>query len=112
MLNGVTKLVMTKLDVLNDFESFGAATAYEYDGIVSDKLPYDINAYEITPKYKSIKGWQKDIDNASSYSELPSELRSYIDFIEDELSVPVDIVSVGPQRKQILYKQVEEASIV
>lgn len=112
MLNGVTKLVITKLDVLNDFENFAAAVAYEYDGIISDKLPYDLNAYKINPQYKEIKGWTKDIEYASSYDELPEELRKYISFLEEELKVPVEIVSVGPQRKQILHKEVKEASIV
>lgn len=111
MLNGVTKLVMTKLDVLNDFEKFSAATSYEYDGIKSDKLPYDVNAYEIKPVYKSIPGWNKDIEYADTYTELPEELHSYIDFIEENLDVPVDIISTGPQRKQILYKSVAEASL-
>jgi len=111
MLNGVTKLVMTKLDVLNDFDKFSAATEYEYDGIKSDKLPYDINAYKINPMYKSIEGWNKDIEYANSYDELPQELRSYIDFIEESLGVPVEIVSTGPQRKQILHKSVVEASL-
>lgn len=112
MLNGVTKLVMTKLDVLNDFEKFGAAVGYEYDGIVSDKLPYDINAYEITPQYKEIKGWQSDLESAGNYSELPYELKTYIDFIEKELATPVEIVSIGPKRKQILHKEIEQASVV
>ncbi len=111
MLNGVTKLVMTKLDVLNEFEEFGAATEYEYDGIKSDKLPYDINAYEIKPVYKSIKGWNKDIAYAKTYDDLPSELKTYIDFTEETLGVPVDIISTGPQRKQILHKEVVEASL-
>ena len=111
MLNGVTKLVMTKLDVLNDFENFAAATSYEYDGINSDQLPYDINAYDIKPVYDSIEGWNKDIEYAGTYNDLPSQLKSYIDFIEEKLGVPVDIVSTGPQRKQILYKGVAEASM-
>lgn len=111
MINGVTKLVMTKLDVLNDFEKFSAGTAYEYDGTKSEQLPYDINAFEIKPVYQSIPGWNKDIEYANTYGDLPSELKSYIDFIEERLGVPVDIISTGPQRKQILHKGVPEANL-
>jgi len=111
MLNGVTKLVLTKLDVLNDFENFSAATSYEYDGIKSDQLPYDMNAYDIKPIYKSITGWNKDIEYANTYEELPTELKSYIDFVEESLGVPVQIISTGPQRKQILHKSLAETTL-
>jgi adenylosuccinate synthase len=104
MLNGVTKLIMTKADVLSGFETLFACTAYQTaEGITRD-LPFDIHPEFVQPIYTEIKGWSEDLTGLSHYAELPQSLKSYISFLEKELEVPVAIVSVGPDRNQTIRR--------
>lgn len=103
MLNGVTQLVITKIDVLNTFKEIDVATAYRMeDGSESKELPYDLTAVEIDPVYTAMKGWNCDIDNAKSYTDFPGDLRTFIDFIEAQTGVKVSMVSTGPGREQLI----------
>ncbi len=97
MLNGVTELIMTKADVLDQFETIKIAVGYKVNGVEVDYFPYDIEG-ELEPIYKEFKGWKCDITCKNSESDLPKELMEYIDFIEKETGVPIKIVSVGPDR--------------
>jgi len=106
MLNGVTQLVITKVDCMNEFETFDAGIAYEYDGAQHDQIPYDMNDVDIKPVYKSYQGWQVSLEECKSYDEFPSALRSYIADLENRLQVPVTMVSTGPERKSLVAKQV------
>jgi adenylosuccinate synthase len=101
MLNGVTQLVMTKSDVLNEFDTIKVCTKYKTKDGETDVLPYSIEQ-EIEPVYIEMKGWKTDITNAKSIDDLPKELRDYIAFIEKEVEVPVKIVSVGPNRSETI----------
>ena len=103
MLNGVTRLILTKSDVLSEFDTIKICTAYQVDGVVSDKLPYDVNI-PIIPVYKEFKGWGRIISQITSIKDLPIELFEYIKFIENEVKVPFSIISVGPDRKQTIFK--------
>jgi adenylosuccinate synthase len=103
-INGVTQLMMMKGDVLSGFETLKVATAYAYKGEKIEHLPYNIEPENVTPIYHEFKGWQADLTGMSSYDELPNELKSYIEFIEKEVEVPIKIVSVGPDRKQTIMK--------
>jgi adenylosuccinate synthase len=67
-------------------------------------LPYNIEPENVTPIYTEFKGWKADLTEMSSYDELPNELKTYIDFIEKEVEVPIKIVSVGPDRMQTIHK--------
>lgn len=104
LLNGVTQLIMTKPDVLSDFDTIRVCVAYKINGQVTDQFPYDANI-PIEPVYKDFKGWKKDITNICSYDELPKELVEYIQFIEKEVKVPFTIISVGPDRKQTIIRK-------
>jgi len=108
MLNGVTQLVVTKIDVLNNFESIQAATHYQIDGEVHNQLPYDINNIHVVPIFKSHKGWQKSVDDATQFEDLPEEARNFIYSLEEDLEVPVTMVSTGPERKKLIVKKVEK----
>ncbi|MBK7869626.1 MAG: adenylosuccinate synthase [Saprospiraceae bacterium] len=108
MLNGVTQLVITKIDVLNIFNTIEAATAYRYDGKISDQLPYDLCDFNIEPVYKSFPGWQQSLENASDYDELPLAARTYLEKLEDLIGVPITMVSTGPERNQLILKEVKE----
>ena len=102
MLNGVTELVMTKADVLSDFDTIYACTHYKYDGQVIDYMPYDISAIAPQPIYEALPGWKNDITGVRSEDEIPESLKSYIQYLEKHLNVPVKYLSVGPDRVQTL----------
>ena len=103
MLNGVTRLIMTKSDVLDGFDTIKIATAYKVNGELTEHFPYEIEA-EIEPVYKEFSGWKTDITNIEKFDNLPENLKTYIKYIEDEVGVPISIVSVGPDRSQTIQK--------
>ena len=105
MINGVTKLIMMKSDVLDGFETIKACTAYKIDGIVTDQFPFDIKDENIEPIYNELKGWNTDMTSMKSTEEFPAEFKAYIDFLESELNVPICIVSVGPDRSQTIIRK-------
>ena len=105
MLNGVTQLIMMKPDVLSGFEKLKVCTHYKYKGAVIDHMPFDLVNFEAVPVYKEMNGWKADISKANDADELPTALLEYIAFIEQETNLPVTIVSVGPDRKQTLRRQ-------
>jgi adenylosuccinate synthase len=104
MLNGVTELIMMKADVLNTFEEIKVCVEYNIDGTKTEYFPYDATISNIEPLYVSMKGWNYDTDNINDFDELPTELKSYIEFIEKAVGVPVTIVSLGPDRAQTIMK--------
>lgn len=103
-INGVTQLMMMKADVLSGFETIKVCTAYHYQGKPIEHLPYSTEAPLLTPVYKEMPGWKEDLTGMTKASELPEALMSYIHFLEQELEVPVRIVSVGPDRKQTILR--------
>ena len=105
MINGVTKLIMMKSDVLDSFATIKACTAYKIDGVVTDQFPFDIKDENIEPIYKELKGWNTDMTSMKSTEEFPAEFKAYIDFLESELNVPICIVSVGPDRSQTIIRK-------
>jgi adenylosuccinate synthase len=106
MLNGVTQLVVTKIDVLNKFETIKAATHYQYDGKESKDLPFDLNDTIVTPKYQSYSGWQRSLDGATGFDALPEAAKIYLEALENALEVPVTMVSTGPERNKLILKDV------
>jgi len=105
MINGVTQLFMMKGDVLDDFDEIKICTHYKLkNGTLSDALPFDLCNKDYAPMYTSLKGWKTDITNITDFNSLPSQLLDYIAFIEKQVKVPVNIVSVGPNRAQTLFR--------
>jgi adenylosuccinate synthase len=103
MVNGVTQLFMMKADVLTGFDEIKVCTGYISEGKTLTQLPYRLDKIE-KPVYISLPGWKKDITAYRNWSELPPELTGYISYLEKETSVPVTIVSVGPDRTQTVYR--------
>jgi adenylosuccinate synthase len=103
-VNGVTALYMMKGDVLSGFKKLNVCTAYKYKGKEITHLPYNIEPENVEPIYTEMKGWEADLTGMTSYEELPQELKTYIEFIEKEIEVPIKVVSVGPDRKQTILK--------
>ncbi len=104
MLNGVTQLIVTKVDVLNNFDHIKCATAYSYQDYTGEELPYDLARVQVEPKYETHSGWQQSLEGVPSFSDLPEAAQLYIQALENQLEVPVKMISVGPERDQILVK--------
>ncbi|MBE9485292.1 MAG: adenylosuccinate synthase [Bacteroidetes bacterium] len=104
MLNGVTQLFMMKTDVLSPFSEVDVCTSYDIAGEKTTDVPYDMTSGEIKPELTSLKGWEQQIDELQSMDEAPAELNTYIQYIEKETGIPIKIVSVGPDRKQTLFR--------
>jgi adenylosuccinate synthase len=102
MINGITELSMMKGDVLSIFDEIKACTHYMIDGEEVRDFPYDINDHDITPVYESVDGWGDDLTKLESLDDAPESFRSYVDYLEKQLNVPINVVSVGPDRKQTL----------
>ncbi|QSE97278.1 adenylosuccinate synthase [Fulvivirga lutea] len=106
MINGVTQLYMMKADVLNVFESLKVCEGYKREnGEVIDIMPYEIVDEKLEPVYTEVKGWNCDLSGVSSFDEFPKELTDYVKFIEDRVGVPVNLVSIGPDRTQTIIKE-------
>ena len=103
-VNGVTQLMMMKADVLSGFKTLKVCTAYNYKGKEIKHLPYNIESKSVSPVYTDFKGWAEDLTSMDSAETLPESLINYIEFLEDELQIPIKIVSVGPDRKQTIFR--------
>ncbi|ACZ09003.1 Adenylosuccinate synthetase [Sebaldella termitidis] len=104
MINGLTDIVLTKLDVLDGFDKVKIAVAYEIDGKRYVNYPPNLRkSKEIKVIYEEFDGWKEDISKIKNYDELPENCKKYIKFIEEFLGCPVSMVSVGPERTQNIY---------
>lgn len=105
MINGVTELFMMKADVLSGFKKIQVCTHYELeDGTITDEFPYDIVDSEVKPVYEELEGWNSSLDDIKSFDAMPKELKDYILYIEEKLGVPINLVSVGPDRTQTILR--------
>lgn len=105
MINGVTQLNMTKADVLSIFDTIQVCTHYDYNGERIDYLPYDQHPDRLTPVYTEVPGWREDLTGIRTLEDLPQALHDYVAFLEQELQVPITIISVGPDRTQTIKRQ-------
>lgn len=102
-INGLTDLVLTKLDVLTGFDQIGVAVAYEIDGRkVSDMPITQTEFHHAKPIYEYLPGWQQDISGARSLSDLPENARNYVRFLEEISNVRISAIGVGPARDSII----------
>jgi len=101
MLNGVSRLIMMKSDVLDSFATIRVCTDYEINGKKTRNFPYELTD-AVRPVYTELKGWQCDTTKLTSAAEFPQELKDYIAFVEREIGVPITIISVGPDRDQTI----------
>lgn len=97
LINGLTSIAITKLDVLSGFKKIKVALNYRIDGKKVDYFPV-ANLHKAEPVYKELEGWNSDISHCKSKSELPANARKYIDFLQSHIGVPISIISVGPGR--------------
>jgi len=109
MINGLSSIIITKIDVLNSFKEIKICTAYKYKNTKLNYFPYDrkiIN--QIKPVYKTLKGWNKELNTITEYKQFPQKLKDYIKFIEDYLQTPISLISIGRQRAQTIIKNSKE----
>lgn len=105
MINGVTQLFMMKGDVLNIFEEIKICTHYELPtGERIDRLSFEISDLEVKPVYQSMKGWNTSLKGIRDYDDFPIELKDYVTYLENELGVPIKLVSIGPDREQTILR--------
>ena len=102
MLNGVTRMFMMKADVMNDFATIKAGTAYNFNGQKIEYIPFEASYEKLDPIYQEMKGWETNINDITKAEDMPSELTAYVKFIEKETGVPIEMVSVGPDRSEII----------
>jgi adenylosuccinate synthase len=103
MINGVTEMIMTKADVLTGFNTIKICTKYKTEAGLTDSLPYSMEE-KIEPVYKEFKGWDEDISKINNINDLPIEFKEYIQFIEQEVEVPITIISLGPDRNATIIR--------
>lgn len=100
MLNGFTRLCLTKLDVLDSFEEIKVCIGYELDGQRIDTFPEPHRQEDVKPIYETLPGWQADTSKARSFADLPLNAQRYVQRIEALVGAPIRIISVGPERSQ------------
>lgn len=105
-INGATQLFMMKADVLNQLDTLQVCTHYRMtDGSLIDYIPFEICDAAIEPVYQTLSGWQSDLAGLGRFDQLPNALRRYIDFIEEAVGVPINIISTGPNRTETIVKE-------
>jgi adenylosuccinate synthase len=107
-VNGLTDLIITKLDVLSELDTLKVCVAYEHDGHRHNTLPcHQTTFHHARPIYEELPGWKEDITGCRRFEELPKAARDYIQFIEDLADVPVAMIAVGPSREQTIIRRWE-----
>lgn len=105
MVNGINEIALTKLDVLDEFDSIKVCVAYKVNGTVLKSFPTDVQTLEsVEPVFKTYKGWKSTISGARQWRQLPASCKKYVEAIEKLSGVPVSIVSVGARRDQTIVR--------
>jgi adenylosuccinate synthase len=102
MINGVTKLVMTKADVLDSFSTLSVCTAYKVGGVETCEMPYQLERSQPEAVLQQFSGWNTATDQCKSYESLPDSMKQYVNFINGYLGVNVRYISNGPGRDQLV----------
>ncbi len=105
MINGVTQLYMMKADVLSIFEEIKICTSYRWKGEIINYFPYDCSPEQLEPLYTTLPGWNQPLTHLQNEQDFPTALQQYISFIEEQMEIPITLVSVGPDRKQTILRQ-------
>ena len=106
-VNGLTEIALTKLDILSDNGDLPVCTAYNIDGQLEQEMPASLHRFRSAePVYQTLPGWGQLSDDMTEkgYESLPENLRNYVQFIEDQVSCPVSIISIGPERNQTIIR--------
>jgi adenylosuccinate synthase len=102
MINGVTKIVMTKADILDGLEELKVCNSYKINGVETNQVPFQMNKMDIKANYTSFEGWNTDISKINTFENMPKQMETYINFLNNFLKVPVKYISNGPGREQLV----------
>jgi len=102
MINGITNIAITKMDILNGMDMIQVCTGYEIDGEIRDIASLDLQRVNSKPVFKDFNGWNKNFSDILDETSFPLELKQFIDFLESQLGVPVKYISTGPKREQVV----------
>lgn len=100
-VQGATQAVLTAIDVLGYLDEIKVCVGYEVDGVVSDTFPVPAKIDRAKPVYETLPGWMCDLRGVTDYQALPQAAKSYVDFLEARIGVPITMVSTGPKRHEI-----------
>lgn len=102
MINGVTQIVMTKADILDGLDTLNVCNGYTVNGEEKNYIPFQMNRLNIEPVYKSFEGWKKDISGVKTYADMPAQMNTYINYLNDFIKAPIKYISNGPGRDQLV----------
>ncbi|HQW85023.1 MAG TPA: adenylosuccinate synthetase, partial [Ferruginibacter sp.] len=102
MINGVTQIIMTKADILDNLDELKVCNSYLVNGVEKKYVPFQMQKVNIEPLYKTFTGWKKDITEIKDFDALPTEMKIYINYLNEFLGVPVKYISNGPGRDQLV----------
>lgn len=104
LLNGISELVIMKLDVLDGLKSVKVCTGYKYKGKLLKEFPYDYEMFNnVTPVYKELPGWQEPVNTVREYKNLPANAKNYLAFLGDAFKTKITAVSVGSSREETIF---------
>jgi adenylosuccinate synthase len=102
-LNSLSEVALTKLDVLDTFDTVKVCVAYEANGERFTHPPYHQSVlHQVTPIYEELPGWKTDLSAATELADLPQAARDYVSFLAEQIGAPVRLVGVGPGREQFV----------
>ncbi len=104
MINGVTQVIITKLDVLNDFDEILVGEQYQYDGNSTTELPFDLCSTDMKVEYSAHKGWNQDLAGINDFHKLPENARTYLTYLENQLKTNISMISTGPERSELIVR--------
>jgi len=103
LLNGITSLVVTKLDVLDQLAEIPVCVGYRYKGTPLREMPPEADVLEaLEPEYQTLLGWQSSTRGLAAYEQLPQKARDYLQYVADQVEVEIGMVSTGPQRAETI----------
>lgn len=103
MLNGVTHLMLMKIDVMNEFETIKFCEEYVIDGEKTMELPFDMEQ-SIEPVYSSCEGWKQNVEGINEFEKLPENMKAYVNLLEEKTGLPIVLVSTSPNRKDTIIR--------
>ncbi len=113
MINSIDSIALTKLDILSGLEEIKICIGYDYSGESFTEIPpHQTIMHKCIPRYKILKGWKEDISAIKKYDDLPENTKKYIEEIEKQIKIPISMISVGPERNQIIIRDSSIMSII
>lgn len=104
MINGVTDLMLMKIDVMDNFETVKLCEKYSLDGTQIDYIPYSMSSANLSPVYTEYDGWLTNVSKIREFEDLPKNMKTYIKAIEDKTGIRVSLISVSPDREDTIFR--------